>query len=302
MRPCRRLALLVFVLLIGARAMGAAGQVSTAHQPTWTFNSPGVYTVTFQACNWAGCSAPLSRSITVLDPQPAITLATTEGSGSLIGGGAVFVHAGELVHLRGNGTGQPALAFQWQIIPATVVPTLPVAILDSAEGWWDTTGMAPGIYSAVLYLSNEAGAVDTHLAAIAITVLPDEPLLFYTLTPCRVFDSRESVGPLVSGQAITIPANTCGIPANARALAANLTVISPTATGYLNLYPGNYPVPPTAETSFRADVTRANEVVVGVSTAGPQTLAARAEISGGGSLHLIVDVNGYFAPAPPDVP
>jgi len=302
MRPRLRSALLLSALLFGARAMSAAAQTTTTRQPSWSFSTPGVYTVTLQACNWLGCSAPLSRSVTVLDPRPAITLATSDGLGTVIGGGAVFVRAGELVHLLGKGTGRPPLAFEWQVIAAATVPSLPVATIGSAEGWWDTAGAAPGIYSAVLYLANGDGAVDTHLAAIAITVLPEEPLVFYTLTPCRVFDSRDGAGALVSGQAITIPADTCGIPANARALAANLTVVSPTATGKLNLYPGNYPVPPTAESSFRADVTRADQVVVGLSTAGALTLAARAEIEGGGSLHMIVDVTGYFAPAPPVVP
>jgi len=220
--------------------------------------------------------------------------------GAVIGGGAVSVRAGQLVHLLGNGTGKPPLAFEWRVSAIPLSP--PVATIGAAEGWWDTTGMAPGIYSAVLYLSNEVGAVDTQLAVITITVVPEEPLLFYTLTPCRIFDSRAGFGALTNGEVITILANGCGIPAEARALAANLTVVSPTATGSLNLYPGNYPVPPTAETSFRAGVTRANEVVVGLATAGEQTLAARAEIADGGSLDVIVDVNGYFAPAPPDIP
>ena len=300
MRSSVRLARFFSVLLLGARALSAA--TSTANTPTWTFNAPGSYTVTLQSCNWFTCSVPVARTVTVLDPSPTLTLATSDGLGSIIGGGAISVRAGQLVHLFGNGIGKPPLAFQWQVIPTAVVPTLPVATLDAAEAWWDTAGMQPGLYSAALYLANASGAADTHLAVIAITVLPEQPLVFYTLDPCRVFDSRDDGVPLVSGQPITIAAGTCGIPAEARALAANLTVVSPTATGKLNLYPGNYPPPPTAETSFKAGVTRATEVIVGLSSAGPPTLAARAELDDSGTLHMVVDVSGYFAPAPPEVP
>src|SRR6185295_9315740 len=70
------------------------------------------------------------------------------------------------------------------------------------------------------------------------------PLDFFTLTPCRVADSRQSAfltygGPvLVAGEqrTITIPdvpayiptwRSACGVPATAKAVALNVTVDSP---------------------------------------------------------------------------
>ncbi len=271
--------------------MPASAGTSTAQNPTVTFAAVGTVNVTLTACNGALCSTPKSRTVTVLDPSPAITLATTDG----LFAGAIAVHAGELVHLMGNGTGKPPLAFTWQILSTNPAPA--IAIVPGSEGWWDTTGIAPGTYSAALRLTNGFGDVTS--TAFAIIVQPEEPLVFYTLTPCRLFDSRTAGGALVSAEPILISTAGCGIPASARALSANLTVIGPTAAGKVNLYPGNYPIPPTAEISFRAGVTRADQVIVAVATSGAQTLAARAEMSGGGTVHVIVDVSGYFAPAVP---
>src|SRR5213075_483236 len=100
MRSSVRIVLSLCVLLLARRTLSAS--TSTVRTPTWTFNTPGTYTVTLQSCNWFTCSVPLTRSVTVLDPNPALTLATSDGLGSIIGGGAVSVHAGQLVHLLGR--------------------------------------------------------------------------------------------------------------------------------------------------------------------------------------------------------
>src|SRR5207302_1535255 len=63
---------------------------------------------------------------------------------------------------------------------------------------------------------------------------------FFTLTPpCRVFDSRQSTA-LQTGVARTIPvAGSCGVPADAKAVAVNLTVTGATASGAIEIYPGD---------------------------------------------------------------
>jgi hypothetical protein len=107
------------------------------------------------------------------------------------------------------------------------------------------------------------------------------------------------VVPVLSGVALTIQGTggACGVPAGARALAANVTVIAPTGAGYGALYPGNYPQPSTATLTFSAGQTRANNTTLPLATDGSGTLTAILLINGSnGFADLSIDVSGYFMP------
>jgi subtilisin family serine protease len=116
---------------------------------------------------------------------------------------------------------------------------------------------------------------------------------FYTVTPCRIFDSRSPAAPLLSGVARSIQvAGGCGIPPTARAVSVNVTIVGPTGAGHLALYPGDEAPPLTSSLNFQAGQTRANNAFLKLGGAG--SLAALASMPGGGQVHVIVDVNGYF--------
>ncbi|MGA7993109.1 MAG: hypothetical protein WCC53_16900, partial [Thermoanaerobaculia bacterium] len=84
----------------------------------------------------------------------------------------------------------------------------------------------------------------------------------------------------------------CGIPATAVALSANVTVAEPETTGSIVLYPGDTPVPGARTIAFRAGRTRANNAFIKVAGDGSSTVGI---FNGApGSVHFIVDVNGYF--------
>jgi hypothetical protein len=83
----------------------------------------------------------------------------------------------------------------------------------------------------------------------------------------------------------------CGIPASARAVSANLTVTQPTAIGDLRVRAGGTPLPSTSSINYRPGQTRANNAVVGLGVSGD--VAVRCDQSTG-SVHFILDVNGYF--------
>jgi ABC-type cobalamin transport system ATPase subunit len=53
-------------------------------------------------------------------------------------------------------------------------------------------------------------------------------------------------------------------------------------------------VPPTRVINFSAGQTRANNAILTVATDGSGTVTFLASLAGGGTVHLIVDVNGYF--------
>jgi glucose/arabinose dehydrogenase len=119
---------------------------------------------------------------------------------------------------------------------------------------------------------------------------------FYTVTPCRVFDTRQEPGPyggprLAANSDRTLAlAGRCGVPASARAVSVNLTVTEPTDFGYLVAFPAGAPTN-TSTLNFGAGQTRANNAVVGLDSAG--NIVIRCGMTTGGT-HAVLDVNGYF--------
>ncbi len=121
---------------------------------------------------------------------------------------------------------------------------------------------------------------------------------FYTVSPCRVLDSRQATGPwagqpLGAGQerALSVVGGACGIPATATALSFNITVTSATATGYLRVYPAGVARPPTSTLNFVTGLTRANNGIVALGAAGDLSIHSG---QASGSVHVILDVSGYF--------
>lgn len=113
----------------------------------------------------------------------------------------------------------------------------------------------------------------------------------YTVSPCRLFDSR-SGQPLSSGGIRNIPVTgICGIPPTARAVSVIVTVVSPTGIGRVVLYPGDEGQPSTSTLNFQTGQNKANNALMKL---GGGALAAWAAVSGNGQVHLVVDVNGYF--------
>lgn len=123
------------------------------------------------------------------------------------------------------------------------------------------------------------------------------PGAYFTVPPCRLVDTRAAdQGP---GLAAGVPASwpfhaRCGIPSTARAVSLNLTVV-PSQVGWLALFPGDLTTLPTVSTiNFRAGQVKANNAVVSLAGDGTGTLAAQAAVGGGGMVHVMLDVTGFF--------
>ncbi|MBK9087597.1 MAG: VCBS repeat-containing protein [Holophagales bacterium] len=130
---------------------------------------------------------------------------------------------------------------------------------------------------------------------------PSSPLSssFFTLTPCRVFDTRETTGPaagspaLAAGSRRVFPmAGKCGIPSDAKALSINVTVTQAGAAGDVKITPGDQLTTVSSTLSFGVGRTRASVTLMRLSTDGAGTIAATNTAPA--AVHLIVDVNGYF--------
>jgi hypothetical protein len=128
--------------------------------------------------------------------------------------------------------------------------------------------------------------------AAAAAMAPPPALTFYSVSPCRVVDTREAGGALTCGteRAITMTGGTCGVPADAKAVSINVTATAPTASGNLRVYAAGSPAPTTSTLNYTAWLTRANNAVSPLNASGQMAVLC----SPSGTTHVIVDVNGYF--------
>lgn len=265
-------------LLAGAPPAAEAG-TSIEQNPQVTFSTPGPHDVTLTACNSLGCSM-ITRTVTVLDPMPSITSALLS---------VATLETGQLLPVAGVASGQPPLTYTWQVFEGLVL----VQQATGASAWMPTSDLAPGLYTVVLRVSNAAGAVQS--LPLPLVVVAPRALDFYTVTPCRLLDTRFG-SPLGTG----IPkvydlGGSCDIPPGARAIAVNVTVPVPPVQGNLSLYPGNYPSPGTSTINFVPGLTRANNAVLPLATDGTTRLAILASLPAGATVDVILDVTGYFA-------
>ena len=128
--------------------------------------------------------------------------------------------------------------------------------------------------------------------------IPPPATAFYTLAPCRLIDTRATAGPQGGpalqggGYRAFASANVCGIPADAKALAANVTVVQGSTAGFLRIFPGTGPVALSATINYSAGQVRANNAVISLSQDGTGTFSVYADTPS--NVNLVVDVYGYF--------
>jgi parallel beta-helix repeat protein len=160
---------------------------------------------------------------------------------------------------------------------ASIIVTLPVAISPQAH----LTATA----------TDPAGNTSEFSSCISLQAQ------FYTLTPCRLADTRNATGQY-GGPALAANANRtfiiggqCGIPVTAQAVSFNFTITQPTGQGDLRTFPGGGAAPLASTMNWRPGQTRANNAIDPLGPSGD--LAVRVD-QASGTVHLIIDVNGYF--------
>jgi len=121
---------------------------------------------------------------------------------------------------------------------------------------------------------------------------------FYTLPPCRLADTRNPDGPrggpvLAGGTERSFPlAASCGVPADAVALSANVTIVSPGRSGYLEILPTGSPSTGTSTLTFRTGQVRSNSLQLALGLGG--ALSVRTALTAAGTVHFVLDVTGYY--------
>jgi hypothetical protein len=119
---------------------------------------------------------------------------------------------------------------------------------------------------------------------------------YYTVTPCRVIDTRSANGEL-GGPALAAGAErsfaiagTCGIPPTARAVSVTIAVTGATAAGDLSLFRAGTGVPLVSSINYSAAQTRSNNAIVALSAGEFSVFTSQAA----GIVHFLLDVTGYF--------
>jgi hypothetical protein len=166
--------------------------------------------------------------------------------------------------------------------------TQPISVLVSSDAVPD------GIETFFVDLTSSSGAAIAHARGTG-TIF--DPGAFFTLTPCRLIDTRNPDGPL-GGPALVANtgrdfalAGTCGIPASATAVSVNIAVTGSTAAGNLRLHPGGTPVPLVSAINYSPGQTRSNNAVVPLNASGELSVFVG---QASGTVDFILDVNGYF--------
>jgi RHS repeat-associated protein len=136
-----------------------------------------------------------------------------------------------------------------------------------------------------------------------ITTSPGAGSGFYTLTPCRILDTRQTGVPLTqtNPQQVYQISGVCGVPANAVAVAFNVTLVGATTKLSMQGYAGDLPPPGTNVVSATPPNTStiAGFAVLPLATNGSGTLGVLMTLTPpatSGQTDLILDVTGYFAP------
>lgn len=175
--------------------------------------------------------------------------------------------------------------------------TAPVALygFDGTHRLGAATGTASMIGGG---LTLSLGARSATLAVVAPPAAAPAPARFYTLTPCRVLDTRRAAGPygapaLSTAERTFDLAGHCGVPAGARAVSANLTVTGPVAAGDLRSYAAGSLLPVATAISFLPGETIANNAILALSQDGNAALTLHPDLPTG-TVQVILDVNGYF--------
>ncbi len=117
---------------------------------------------------------------------------------------------------------------------------------------------------------------------------------FTAITPTRVLDTRSGIGFKGAVQhglnyAARVTAPTHVPDANILAVAMNVTVIQPTAPGWLAVWPWGVPRPLASNLNFSTGQTVANLVVSGVNATGAIGIFLSA-----GATHVVIDIVGYY--------
>ena len=121
---------------------------------------------------------------------------------------------------------------------------------------------------------------------------------FVPITPCRVADTRNVMGPFggpalaaYTSRDFAIPNGGCKIPAAATAYSLSVALVPHGSLGYMTVWPAGQPQPFVATLTSADGRIRTNAAIVPAGTNGAVSFFATDPTD------IVIDINGYFVPA-----
>jgi Right handed beta helix region len=252
--------------VVDTRAVGGSGLTGTFGPPQMTALSTRSFLISSSSCGIPSSAEAYSFNMTVVPPGPLNYLSTWPVGQSM-----------PLISTLNDTSG--AVVANAAIVPAGTNGAVDVFAYDSTDLIIDSNGyFAP---------PGSPGALN-----------------FYPLTPCRVVDTRAAGGSGLTGdfgppqmtagsnRSFPVPASSCGVPATAQAYSLNMTVVPPGPLNYITTWPTGQAMPIVSTLNDVSGTIVANAAIVPAGASGAISVLAS------NNTELIIDVNGYFAPAP----
>jgi Tol biopolymer transport system component len=164
--------------------------------------------------------------------------------------------------------------------------------------------MAVGFSENPLISANGRQVAFTSSVDIAegdFNILPDaflfdlDPPPPVTLPSCKLLDTRRRTDrPALSSDLLrVIPVHgRCGVPVTAKQILVKVTVFQPSGKGNLRFYPGVVAPTPSSILRFERNQSRTESFTLPLAN-GAGTLAILPFVAGKGTVHVMVEVNGY---------
>ena len=111
------------------------------------------------------------------------------------------------------------------------------------------------------------------------------PLSLYTITPCRILDTRQTIGPFNGTIPIGIVGSLCGVPDVAQAFTLNATALPSGSLGFLTLWPEGLTQPGVSTLNAPDGAVTSNMAIV---PAGSGNESINAFASGNNPTQLIL--------------
>lgn len=211
----------------------------------------------------AGVNGSVSWTLGVVDERTGIEVARTAGVSGSSTGGPVVTWNGM------SSAGVPVGAGPYRLVLGGTDQSTGAALAPFSQRFTITTGPNPPTVAPV-------------------DVVGD--LRFVPVTPSRLLDTRLTGGSLGTGSRVDVrAAGVAGVPADAKAVALNVTSVASSGVTFLRAWPAGQPMPGASVLNTDGARTSGTGVVAGVGGEGKVSIFNNA-----GSTHVVVDVTGYF--------
>jgi hypothetical protein len=175
-----------------------------------------------------------------------------------------------------------------------------VSTLNSPDGRIKANAaiMPAGTGGAISVYATDETQVIIDISGYFVANISTSALAFFALPPCRVVDTRNADAPLggpflTGGQERDFPVLTssCGVPSYAEAYSLNFTVVPHVPLGFLTVWPTGESQPLVSTLNALTGTVTANAAIVPAGSGGDISTYVT------NSTDLVMDINGYFAPA-----